>query len=180
MKTKARTRSFQSRCKRLRRGLGLKLRLSLALLVAGLFSLSRPRESWPRVSGAFKTWLRWARDPVKTPFWIQYGRERACRKCHLYSRILGTCSSPIFAPKEDRENGCWCHMTSKSAIPESDCWIRELGVDETMGWPDTLRRLSNLESDPLRAAAKSGIASGNDGHLATTRRCASCGQRAAS
>ncbi len=147
MKTKRR--SFRSRCKRLRRDLGLKLRLSTALLVAGLFSLTTPRESWPRIAAAFRMWLDWARDPKPAPFWIYVGRYLKCRRCVFFFYPTRTCGSAL--SKELRRDGCGCNMEVKCSILEADCWAREQGVDDSLGWPDSLRRLSNLEQS--RSAA---------------------------
>lgn len=166
--------SFRFRCKRLRRDLGLKLRLSAALLVAGLFSLSRPRDGWPRIMEAFRTWLRWARDPKPAPFWIYVGRLRACNRCPFFDPKFSTCGSCLDWRRLDE--GCKCFMPVKCAILDADCWAREQGTDESLGWPDSVRRLSGL-SEALRTSGKSGIASGDDGRNATTRRCGGCGRR---
>lgn len=130
---------------RIKRNLRLKLQLSAALLVAGLFSLRQPRESWPRIRGAFKTWLRWRQDEMAAPFWIFYGRQRQCRRCPIFSPVLKTCGSPIFAMKEARGLGCFCHTSTKNHIIGADCFLREAGIDDAGGWPDNLRRLSNIK-----------------------------------
>lgn len=167
-----RAQSFRFRCKRLRRDLTLKLRLSAALFIAGLFSLSTPRESWPRIREAFRTWLRWARDPKPTPFWIYVGRYLKCRRCIFFFYPTRTCGSAL--SKELRRDGCGCNMETKCGILDADCWAREQGVDESLGWSDRLRRLSGLRAEPESSTGKL-----NDGRNATTRRCGGCQKRTA-
>lgn len=128
------------RIHRIKRNLRLKLQLSAALLVAGLFSLRQPREAWPRIRGAFKTWLRWRQDETPAPFWIFYGRIRHCQKCPLYYAPLATCGSPL--AKNLRGLGCWCHLLTKAHIIHADCYLRENGIHDAGGWPDNLRWLS--------------------------------------
>lgn len=130
------------RIHRIKRNLRLKLQLSAALLVAGLFSLRKPREAWPRIRGAFKTWVRWRQDETPAPFWVYVRRVRQCHRCPIFSPVLRTCGSPIFAPKEARALGCFCSCIHKASIISADCWLRSQGIDDAGGWPDNLRWLS--------------------------------------
>lgn len=130
------------RCKRWRNLLARKARLSAALLVAGLFSLRHPRDSWPRVSAALTTWLRWTREPRRTPRWIYYGRMRTCFSCPFFYAPLRTCGSPL--RKELHECGCWCSMEHAAAVLEKECWYRTESYGDTeWGWDASLTRLSN-------------------------------------
>lgn len=131
------------RCKRLLRALKLKARLSAALLVAGVFSLSRPRAGWARIAAAFKVWTRFAADPRRAPRWIYYGRVRACLRCPMLYKPLRTCGSPL--AKELRDLGCWCHVEHMASVAAEDCWYREQGGDDQFGWGDPLRRLRPME-----------------------------------
>lgn len=129
-------------CNRWARGAKIKFRLSMALLVAGVFSLSRPRESWPRITGALKTWIRFARQDRPTPRWIYFSRLRTCYRCPLFYKPLRTCGSPLV--KDLRDVGCMCDMEIKAAAIEATCWYRETTYDDTeFGWPASLTRYRN-------------------------------------
>ena len=132
--------------RRLARILSLKAQLSAALVVAAYGSLRQPSEALPRLKGALKVWFHWAKEQHATPFWIFYIRMRACRKCPFYYKKLATCGSPF--AKDLQGVGCWCHLPTKAKIIHADCYLRELGINESGGWPDSARRLSDSPAKP--------------------------------
>lgn len=141
---------FRWAFRRLRRGLRFKAQLSCALLAAGLFSLARPKQSWPRIKGAFLTWLRFAQQERSTPFWIYVGRMRTCKRCPLFYSPLQTCGSPL--RKDLRDVGCHCYMPLKSAAIEATCFYRDATNNDTsFGWDPSLTRLSNLPARSVSA-----------------------------
>lgn len=132
--------------RKIRRAFRIKFQLSKALTVAAFFSLSSPRTAYGRFSAAFKVWLKWAQHSTKTPFFIYYQRIRTCHRCPIFYAPLATCGSPL--SKDLNEMGCWCHMPTKAAIIDANCWTREQGIDD--GWSDDLTRLSGAEFTPKR------------------------------
>jgi len=127
-----------------------KAQLSCALFVAGVFSLARPKQSWPRIKGALLTWLRFAQQERSTPAWIYFGRMRACQRCPLYEPFWKTCGSPL--RKDLRDVGCHCYMPLKSAAIEATCFYRDATNNDTsFGWPASLTRLSNLPARNVNA-----------------------------
>lgn len=150
------------RFKRSRRDIGVKLRLTMALLVAAGFSIATPRKSWGRVRAALATWLQWARGSQATPFWIYYHRLRACHRCPLYYSPLRTCGTPLV--RDLRDIGCHCNMEAKSAVIEATCWFRDNTNNDTeFGWPSFTTRLSGIPG------YTSGRESGGPG------KCSGCG-----
>ena len=148
---------FQSACNdmnlnRLRRNLRIKAQLSLALLVAGLYSISHVRTSWGRIRAAFRIWFDFAIDPRRTPRWIYFGRVRACYRCPFFYKPLRTCGSPLV--KDLRDMGCHCNVIYAAAVMEKTCWYRDQTNDDTeFGWDASLTRLSGLKARNKRGNA---------------------------
>lgn len=101
--------------------LSRRAQLFRALLVAAWFSLRSHRQSWPRVKAAVLLWLDWGKTPNRPNFWQYYRRNKACRKCAIFYKPLGTCGSPL--DKNLESLGCWCHCATKSEYRESTCWL---------------------------------------------------------
>lgn len=113
------------------------LKLAAAILVAATYSMfSRSRSFW----GTFADFWRLIRSPKASPE-LRDARMAACRRCTFFFAPLETCGSPL--RWKDREFGCFCHLPTKSARLDADCWSRlnmeDAGFDGTDGWPDSLR-----------------------------------------
>jgi len=109
------------------------LELTCALLVAGLFSPISSGRGWRRIGRAFTLWARGWKPGERATDFLAAKRLSVCRKCPLFYRPLSTCGSPL--TNDLRDQGCWCHMPTKSKLVSAECWLDEmLGEDAPYGW----------------------------------------------
>ncbi len=112
-------------CKRLPRI----LRLSGALLVAGIVSWRSPSLALRKIVAAFNSWRLF---DTQADFWTKYRRYKVCRRCPLFYYPLRTCGTPL--QKDLQSLGCYCNMESKVGFEAATCWIDENNASQTYGW----------------------------------------------
>lgn len=113
-----------------------KVRLCLALIVAGLFSPINKVATWRRFWRALQA-LFGSPKPVTEQELL---RVHTCKSCPVFycglRGLLQTCGSPLSNP----EIGCWCDVKAKASDPKSECWLdEELGDEAPYGWHKVIK-----------------------------------------
>lgn len=117
------------------------VRLFVALIVGGLFSLKTPKVALRRFWNAFTLWkvIFVSRDDL-VDFWTAYRRYRTCKKCPVFYAPLRTCGSPFL---EYPNLGCWCQEEWKVRLLEATCFLDDtLGDAAHWGWQKSHREYS--------------------------------------
>lgn len=121
---------------RIKKWTARRARLSAALVVAGVYCITNPAQSWMRIRDAVLVWFKAVRSDEKASFWLYFRRMRACHRCPIFYRKLRTCGTPLL--NDLRSVGCHCNMETKASIEEAECWLHEFDArtDNSPGWPD--------------------------------------------
>lgn len=114
-------------------GLGERLRLCAALLVAAAVTIGQPRTALRKVSKAMRLWYSGFERDGFVEIELAKSRLAVCEQCPLFYRPLRTCGSPL--KKSLRSLGCYCNMWAKSKLKDATCWIDDnLPRPNAYGW----------------------------------------------
>ena len=98
-----------------------------------MFSDVASRQGWIRVGRAFALWWGGLTAGEQVAGETAKRRLEVCRQCPIFYSPLGTCGTPM--KSELRDQGCWCHMETKSKLLGAHCFLDEtLGPDAPYGW----------------------------------------------